>query len=111
MALSSLTVGITTELRLVGFVAFDIVLYLSTIGAPQTDDSSHAPAIYVCHAVEEAGERRERDMTCFAVLEPSVDPHERGFPIEFDGECQRNAMLREIGGVLLRVELDLYSLM
>jgi len=75
-----------TELCLVGLNGFDIVFHLSTIGAPKTDDPSHTPAVYVCHVVEEAGERGEGDQSCLSILEPIIDPHQCGFPITFDSE-------------------------
>ena len=74
MALSSSAVGI----RIVGRLEiFDIVFYLATIGAAQTDDSSH-----------------------LAVLEPLINPHQRSIPIEFTGHGQRYAVFCLVGHIL-----------
>jgi hypothetical protein len=79
MVLSSSTVGMTTAGRL---GTFDIVLHLSTIGTAQTDDPSRFATLYKRHVVQDAGLWRERDHSQLAVLEPIINPHQRGFPIE-----------------------------
>ena len=78
MTLSSSAVGI----RIVGRLEiFDMVLYLATIGAAQTDDSSRFTTIYKRHVVQDFGFRSERDHSRLSVLEPVINPHQRSFPV------------------------------
>lgn len=106
MTLSSATVGKTT-VRLAGF---DIVFYLASVGATQADDSTGAPSIHKRHVVENSGAWGERDEPGLSVLEPIVDPDQRGLPIELGRECQRHTVLRKVAGVFLRIEVDLHVL-
>ena len=108
MALSSSTVG----MRMVGRLEiFDIVFYLATIGTAQTDDSSRFTTVYKCHVVQDFGFRSERDHSRLAVLEPVINPHQRGFPVEFSCHGQRNTVFRLVCQVLGWIELDKHALL
>jgi hypothetical protein len=87
------------------------VFYLATVGATQADDPPGAPSIHKRHVVEDSGAWGERDKPGLSVLEPIVDPDQRGLLIEFGRECQRHTVLREVAGVFLRIEVDLHVLM
>jgi hypothetical protein len=83
MALSSSGVGMRTAGRL---ETFDIVLHLTTIGAAETDDPSHFATVCKRHVVQGVRLRSEGDHSDFVVLQPAVNPHQRGIPVEFDGK-------------------------
>lgn len=86
------------------------MFHLSTIGAAQADDASCPAAInkgpVVNHVVKDAGFRRKRDHARLAVFDPFIHSNQRGFPIELDRHCQRNAMLVLVRQVLGRIKLD-----
>lgn len=75
--LSSATIG-KTMARLAGF---DIVFYLSSVGATKADDSPGAPSIHKRHVVEDSGAWGESGEPGLSVLEPVVDPDQRGLPV------------------------------
>jgi hypothetical protein len=91
--------------------ALDIVLDLTASGLAQTDDSLHVATFNKGHVVQGVGLRRERDHAQFVVLEAGVDPDQRGIPIEFASQAQRDAMPGLVLGVLRRIELDSRALM
>src|SRR5436305_7564997 len=82
ICLSSSTVGITTDGRLLGL---DIMFHLATIGAAKADDP-HFASINKGHVVQDASFRSERDHACLVVLEPVVDPYQSSLPIELNGQ-------------------------
>ncbi len=90
---------------------FDIVLYLTTSGAAETDDSSQFATFYKRHVVESVGLRSEDDHSDFVLLEPPVNPYQRGIPVEFGGKGKRHAMFGLVGVVLGRIELDSHALL
>jgi hypothetical protein len=90
---------------------FDIVFYLATIGTAQTDDSSRFTTVYKCHVVQDFGFRSERDHSHLAVLEPVINPHQRGFSVEFTCHGQGHAVFRLVCHVLGRIELDMHALL
>ena len=108
MALSSSAVGIRIVERL---DVFDIVFYLATIGAAQTDDSSRFATVYKRHVVQDFGFRSERDHAHLAVLEPVINPHQRSFQVEFACYLQRYAVFRLVCHVLGWIELELHALL
>jgi len=61
---------------------FDIELHLSTIGAAQADDPSYLASVYKRHVVKDFGFRSECDHSPLSVLEPFVNLHQLGFPVE-----------------------------
>lgn len=87
------------------------MFHLTTIVAAQADDASRLATINKGHVVKDAGCRCERDHARLAVFDPFIHPHQRGFPIEIDRQCQRNAMLVLVRQVLGRIELDCMDLM
>jgi hypothetical protein len=56
------------------------VFSLTTVGAPQSDDPSQGAAVDV---LKRLGFGRQRDDALLTVLEPIVEPHHGGLPIEF----------------------------
>jgi hypothetical protein len=80
MVLSSSTVGIRTVGRL---AIFDIVFHLASIGTAKADKPSHFATIYKRHVVQDFGFRSERDHPRFVVFKPTINSHQRGFPIKF----------------------------
>jgi hypothetical protein len=95
--------GIRTAGRL---ETFDIVFHPTTIGAAEADDSPDFATVYKRHVLQSAGLRSEGDQSDFLVLEPAVNPHQRGILIEFDGEGKGHAVLCLVRGVLRGIELD-----
>ena len=103
MALSSSEVG----MRIVGRLEiFDIVFHLAMIGMAQTDDSSRFTTVYKRHVGQNPGFRSERDHSRLAVLEPVINPHQRGFPVESTCHRQSDAVFRWVCLVLGWIELD-----
>ena len=96
IALSSFEVGMAIEGRL---DALDKVFHLATIGLAQADNPSHLTTIYKSHVVEDSGLWGERDHAPLVVFETVVNPNQRGIPIEFFCQSQRDAMLLFIRGV------------
>ena len=61
---------------------FDIVFHLATIGAAQTDNASRVATVYKRHSVQDFGFRSKRDHPRLSLLEPFINPHQLGFPVE-----------------------------
>jgi hypothetical protein len=108
IALSSFKVGVTIEGRL---DTLDIVFNLTTIGSAQADDPSHLTTIHKSYVVEDSGLRREGDHSPLVALKTVIDPNQRGIPIEFFRQGQRDAMLPFIRGVFGWIELDSHALL
>jgi len=84
---------------------------LATCGAAQADYPSHFAMVYKRHVVQNFSSRGERNHSYLAVLEPVIDPHQRGFPVEFIRQGQRDAVLRLVCLVLARIKLDSRALL
>ncbi|MDP3032289.1 MAG: hypothetical protein Q8N33_09455 [Rhodocyclaceae bacterium] len=89
----------------------DIVLYLTTIGAAKADDPSHIATIYKGHVVQDFGVRSERNHSHLVVLKPFINPHQRGFSIEFDRHEQGHAVFRLVCLILGWIEFDTHALL
>ena len=89
---------------------FDIIFYLATIGAAQADDPSHITTVYKC-VIQDLCDRGERNHSRFVVLEPIINPHQRGFPVEFAGQRQGHAMPDLVCRILGPVELNMHALL
>lgn len=87
------------------------MLYLTTIGAAKTDDPSCCPTIHKRHAVQNLGVWRECDYPHLVLLNPIINPHQRGFPIEFDRHEQGHAVFRLVGHILCWIEFDTHALL
>ena len=87
------------------------MLYLTTIGAAKADDPSHFATVYKGHAVQDFGVRNERDHAHLVVLEPFINPHQRGFSIELDRHEQGHAVFRLVCLILGQIEFDTHALM
>jgi hypothetical protein len=108
IALSSSDVGMAMERRL---DTLDIVFYLATIGSAQADDPSHLATIHKGHVVEDPRLGRERDHSPLVAPESVVNPNQRGIPIAFFRQSQRDAIFRFIRGVFGWIELDSHALL
>src|SRR5689334_8905309 len=106
IAASSSGVGGTIAGRLEVFLeVVDIVLHLSAFGSAETDDPSCIAAVNKGHVVQRVRLGRESDHAQLIVIEPSVQPHERGVPIKPSRQRQRHTVLGSVGLVLSGVEL------
>jgi hypothetical protein len=96
IALSPFKVGVAIEGRL---DILDIVFDLTTIGSAQADDPTHLTTIHKSYVAEDSGLQREGDRSTLVSLKTVIDPNQRGIPIKFFCQGQRDAMLPLIRGV------------
>jgi hypothetical protein len=75
------------------------------------DDPSHIATIYKGHVVQDFGIWSESDHSHLVVLEPFINPHQRGLPIEFDRHEQGHAMFRLVFLILSWIEFDTHTLL
>jgi len=83
-----------------------MVLHLITIGTADADDSSYVDSVYKRHVVQNVGLWRERNHPHLVVPKPLINPYKRSFPVEFTCKRKRNAVLRLISYIFVRIELE-----
>ena len=108
MARSCCSVGMTTEDCL---ETLDKVSDLATIGTAKADDPSCRTALDKRHVVKDLGLRRKSDHAKLFILEPGINPNQRSFPIELDGQGERYTVLRKVCSIFRRIELDTHALL
>jgi hypothetical protein len=86
------------------FTCVDIALHLSTIGAPQTDDSSDFAAIYEGDVIQDPSLRCDCQDPVLTVALPVVNPEQGVIPVQRGGNGKRQPVLLDVQAVLGRIE-------
>ena len=85
-----------------------MVFNLSAVGSAQADDSSHRTTVHKSDVIQNSGFGRKRDHPAFAIFKSPIDPDQCHIPIQMGGQSQGQAMLDQICGLFMKIEIDVH---